>query len=221
MFTRSILIVAILFSSPLVAQEKEKGATVRFLTGMDKTSIADAQLRTPEWEGEKFRLPYNQLSRPQEVKNRALRLFRPSEAGEYEAVCDVILPEKGSKFIAILVPGEEGKARAIILDGAAPDFRPGDVFIFNASDNAIALSLGTVRAALKPGQGKPFRPGAPAGAKSYEVALLYDDEGTARRLALTQWPLNELLRGYVFFLPGKHDRPTYRAVQEVVLPPEE
>ncbi len=217
--TRTFLLT-VLLSLPLVAQEKGKNVSLRLLTALDRTTITDAQLRTPDWEGEKFRLPYNQLSRPQEVEARALRLFRPAEGGEYEAVCDVVLPENGSKFIAILVPEEEGKARAIVLDGDAPGFRPGDVFIFNASENAIALALGTTRAALKPGQGKPFRPGAPADAKSYEVALLYEDAGTARRLALTQWPLNDKLRGYVFFVPGKHGRPSYRAVQEVVLPPE-
>lgn len=220
MSIKSVLLLIVLLTPALTAQEDGKGVSVRLLTALDKTTIMDAQLRTPEWEGEKFRLPYNQLSRPQGVEARALRLFRPAQSGEYEPVCDVILPEKGSKFIAIIVPETDGKARAIVLNGDAPGFRPGDVFIFNASENAIALSLGTTRAALKPGQGKPFRPGAPADAKSYEVALLYDDAGTARRLALTQWPLNDLIRGYVFFVPGKHGRPSYRAVQEVVLPPD-
>ena len=211
----AILFLTFLLPLSIGAQEKKSGATVRFLSGIATASMSDAILRTPDWEGEVFRIPFNQLSQPQEVKFRALRLFQNDAGPEAPAVCDVVLPEKGSDFIVILVPGKE-QPRAVILNGKTPDFRPGDVFIHNASDNAIALALGSNRAALKPGQGSAFRPGAPLGAKTYEVAFLYDDEGVSKRLALTQWPLNDRLRGYVFFLPGKNNRPIYRAVQEFI-----
>ncbi len=205
----------LLLPASLHAQEKKGGVTLRFLSGIASASLNDAQLRTPEWQGDVFRIPFNQLSQPQAAETRALRLFRMGDGPEPVAVCDVILPEEGNDFIVILVPGKESP-RAVILNGKAPNFRPGDVFIHNASDNAIALALGTTRAALKPGQGKSFTPGAPDDADTYEVAFLYDENGTAKRLALTQWPLNDRLRGYVFFLPGENNRPIYRAVQEFV-----
>ncbi len=214
-FSLAILSALLLFTPALHAQKKERDISLRFLSGVARATMKGAQLQTPEWQGEIFLIPYNQLSLPQPVKARALRLFQTGEAPEPSPVCDVILPEQGDDFIVILVSGEKG-TRAVILNGKAPDFRPGDVFIHNASENAIALALGSTKAALNPGQGKAFRPGAPSGATSYEVAFLYEKDGTARRLALTQWPLSDVLRGYVFFLPGKYNRPIYRAVQEIV-----
>ncbi len=208
------LVACLLLATPIFGQN-QTGVSIRFLNGLSTESLTDAQLRTPEWESELFRIPYRELSLPQTAKSRMLRIFHQGGNPQPAPLCDVILPEQGSDFIVILVPGKDGP-KAAILNSKAPGFRPGDIYMHNASEHTIALALGTTREVLKPAQGKAIRPGTPADASNYEVAVLYDDKGTAKPLVLTKWPLNDRLRGYVFFIPGKHNRPLYRAVQEFV-----
>ena len=210
----TFLSVLLLFSLPLLAQEK-KDIQLRFLSGVQTTSLDDAQLRNNDWKGEAFRIPANQLSRPQSVKLRALRLHHEADAPEAKPICNIILPETGGTFIVILIQKEK-KIESVIIPADSPGFRPGDVFLQNSSEQSIAGTLGTTRVSLRSGEGKAIRPGAPADARMYDAAFVYDENGVSRRLALSTWPLNKKLRAYVFFLPGPDGRPQYRAVQEYV-----
>ena len=210
----AIFTLLLLFTLPLLSQEK-KGIRLRLLSGVQTTSLDDAQLRNSDWKSEAFRIPANQLSRPQSVKLRALRLHHQTDATDEKPICDIILPEKGGDFIVILIQNKK-KIESVIIPADSPGFRPGDVFLHNSFEQAIAGTLGTTRVSLKSGEGKPVRPGTPADARLYDAAFVYDENGVSRRLAISTWPLNKKLRAYVFFLPGPDGRPQYRAVQEYV-----
>ena len=210
----TILSLVLLLSLPLFAQE-EKGIRLRFLSGVQTTSLDDAQLRNNDWNSEAFRIPANQLSRPQSVKLRALRLHHQADAPEAKPICNIILPETGRDFIVILIEKKKN-IESVIIPGDSPGFRPGDVFLQNSSEQSIAGSLGSTRVSLRSGDGKAVRPGTAADARLYDAAFVYDENGVSRRLAISTWPLNKKLRAYVFFLPGPDGRPQYRAVQEHV-----
>lgn len=194
-----------------------EAVTMRFLaerapSNLGEVVLADGDKLTPP-----FALSAERLSDPIPAPARkvALRLKdRPL------VLAEIILPEKGTSFIVLLIPQPKGGFSPVVINASDINFRGGDVYFFNHAEKLVLGYVGTAKFLLKPDEGKLVRP---AGAKEetyYDVGFGVRDSEGDRVIRTLRWPVLSRSRSYVFFyLNPVKNRIDFRAVDEFVAPP--
>lgn len=215
------LLLALLPAAAAHGQTAPRSLELRFLAiHRSITAAGELQLRAEKWQSAPFTIPSNHLSEPLPVPARALLLTTPGDdPAKVHQLCRITLPEPGKRFVAALAPkGEQLVPFVLCVDDNS--FRPGDVFLHNATTTQVGGKLGTAQFALNPGVGKVCRPQHPADAPFFEVELFHLKDGATRPLSITRWPVDKSNRSYVFFFTDPQSgRIDYRAVDEWVPPP--
>lgn len=215
---RIFLLFLLLGTSVLSAQDKASGLQVRFVAQHLPKGLPEVVAVAGEESSEPFKIPKNNLSERFKVPGREFIL---QTASPVKQLSKVTLPEAGSDFIVLLVPGTETVFRAIVLNSRNAAFRPGDFYLLNTSKETIVGKVGTTQCMLKPGEGEVVRPAGAKEEKFYDVLLgIRDGEKSARPLSSSRWPLSKRMRTYVFFFDDAAKKNVdFRAVDEFV--PEE
>lgn len=218
-FPRFLALVLATISTLHGQQAEERQISVKFVAERVPGNVSEVVLTAADtFRSDPFALPKNHLSEPITVPVRAFAV-RAKDATAGAPIAEVKLPDKGSKFVAVLVPAREGNLRAIVLPADSPDFRPGDVFFYNHTTAVVVGRLGKKVIQLDPGAGKAERPEVDDGAPYIDVAFAQKVGNEAKMLSSTRWPIDERTRGYVFFFVDPNtNRLTYRAVDEFVAP---
>ena len=225
-------IFTIAFTAPAMAQSGgEEGAVVRFLGERQMPGVARVVMVGEKGPaGEPFAVPLNHLTDPMPAPARTFSLRAAPDEGADAAgaagaggaeVARVGLPEEGRKFIVLLLPDAQRRFRPVVLRADDQRFRPGDVYFHNLSTASIIGKIGARQFDLEPGKGRIETPRPDGDRPFIDVAFGQRLEGNqAKILSTTRWPIDDRVRGYVFFFVDPvTKRLTYRAVDEFV-PPE-
>ncbi len=216
------LFLAIL--SPATAQEKEpdpakkpeKGIQVRLLAEQAPAQLGKVFLAFGEAKSAPIALPTNQLSEPRIAPARAMVL--KTEDKEVP-LCNIALPELGNAFAVVLVTAKPAGYTPIVVRTDDPAFKAGDVFFINRSDKTVLGKLGTTPLILKPGQSTKNRPSGAVDGKFYDIAFATRDDKGDKLISTSRWPIDNLLRSYVFFFTNGQGKTSFRAVDEYLTPP--
>lgn len=202
----------------LSAQEKARGLQVRFVAQHLPKGLPEVVAASEEETSEAFKIPKNNLSERFKVPAREFVL---QTASPVKPLSKVTLPEAGSDFIVLLVPGEDTVFRAIVLNSKNAAFRPGNFYLLNTSKETIVGKIGTTQCMLKPGEGEVVSPAGARDERFYDVLLgIRDGQNSARPISSSRWPLSKRTRTYVFFFNDVSGKSVdFRAVDEFV--PEE
>jgi len=202
--------------TPVFAQERASEARphVRFLAERAPGDLGQVLLAAGEVRGEPFTLTLNNLTPFQSAPARAFSLL---SVGKNVDLARIQLPERGTSFIILLIPAEAGY-KSVVLSASDPNFRPGDVYLYNHADKPVIGYVGTARFLITPQKGQILRP---AGAKQnayYDVGFGVREEEGDRALSTTRWPVDDKVRSYVFFFVNpRTQRVDFRAVDEFVV----
>ena len=203
------------FVMPVAAQQRatESKPHVRFLAERLPGENSEVVLVAGESRSEAFTLTQNNLT---PVQIAPARVFDLLADGKNLKLARISLPEKGNSFVILLIPAENSY-KPVVLSASDPDFRPGDVYLYNGSDKPVVGFVGSTRFLIEAQKGQPLRP---AGAKEnayYDVAFGVRENEGDRILSTTRWPVDDKVRSYVFFFVNpRNQRIDFRAVDEFV-----
>jgi hypothetical protein len=194
-----------------------KDIEVRFAAQAKPARLGDLVMVTEEVRSDPFSLPVNNLTDPQVAPARAFRLEMEGKEG---ALATVILPETGTRFIILLVPGVKSVFDAVVIAARDGSFRPGDFYLHNVSKKQILGMVGTTRFTIPSRKGQVVRPKGAREERFYDVTLGVREEPQPRVISTSRWPVNTQMRTYVFFFDNpKRGDVDFRAIDEFV-PPE-
>jgi hypothetical protein len=206
-------LVLVLLSGFLQAQTHD-GPNVRLLAertlpAHGKVTVTSGGKTSPALD-----LPIHYLSAPVELSERS---FAVTSAGDSTVLATFTLPPKGRSFIALLIPKSEAAYLPILIPADDESFKPGDVYFYNLAPKTILGQVGSSKFSINPSSSKTVRLQGARPEKYYDVAFGVKEEVGNRVLSTTRWPLDERVRGYVFFYlnPAKK-RIEYRMVSEFV-----
>ena len=195
-----------------------KGVEVKFLAQAVPDDLGKVVLANADSRSEPFDLPMNNLS-PAQIP--PTRLFSLWSVDKNVSLATVKLPEEGEQFICLLLlkPGEPGYS-TVLMPGADPKFKAGDVYFFNNSNKPVLGFLGTAKFTLNPGKSEVVTPRG-GEERFYRIGLGVREPEGDRLIKTMKWPKSKQTRYYVFFYvdPVKN-RITYRAVDEFIPPPQ-
>lgn len=180
-------------------------ATIHPMTG---ESVGEGVVVGARGLSESFRAPARQFSLAVEDKKR--------ESG-FREVGKVALPTEGEDFILLLEP-QKSAFKIHLVDSKETRFRADSVLFFNASDEAVGVTLGSSKLLVKPRVAVFAKPPRIAGRSYYQVTFFEADNGKARPFTNTRWPHRENSRCYVFLYRNQKGRFTYQAVDEGLAP---
>lgn len=195
-----------------------KDLLIRFtafgVPGLDK----ELALRAEESIGEPFLIPGNGFSDPQPSpgKSRGLQLGIPAvdEETPFKPLLAINLPAQGNRFLVILFPTQKG-IRSTVIRADDPDFRRGDIMIFNLSAQPLAADLGGTRLRFAPGSETAFRPRKDGDTPNYQVSFYFEKDNKPKLFAANMWPHFDHKRAFVFlYVDPATSRPTYRSLDE-------
>ncbi len=176
-------------------------------------------MREEDRESKPFGLPVNNLSPQMKSPGRLFKLF---PVGSEVPIGQVKLPAEGSRFIILLVVTKTGakgrynyKPVVIPSDGS---FRPGDVYLHNASNVPVLGKIGDRSLTLAPRKGRIHRPTGAVNELYYDIAFaIRKKEGKNRYLTTSRWPVTNRSRSYViFYRDPSTKRIRFRAVDELL-----
>lgn len=222
MSLRLFCLIAALFSPVLAEGEKpaakksESGIEVKFLAEVVPDSLGKMKIVSGKTQSTPFDLPTDFLSQPVMVQDRTMVL---KTAEKDIPLCSITLPETGSSFAVVLVTAKPSGYQPIIVRSDDPAFKAGDVFFINRSEKTVLGKLGTAALTLKPGQTTISRPAGPRGNAFYDIAFATREEAGDKLISSTRWPIDNLLRSYVFFFTNAQGKTTFRAVDEYLTAP--
>lgn len=204
--------------APLAAQEKKAkaGLQVKLLAELVPNDLGQVVLTKGDWKSEPVDLPTNELSEPVAVTERELIL---KTVGKSLSLAKITLPEQGKAFAVVLVSAKPAGYKPIVVRTDDPAFKAGDVFFINRSGKLILAKLGSTALALKPGETAKSRPSDPKENAYYDIAFATRDKTGDNLISTTRWPIDHLLRSYVFFFTDTRGKVTYRAVDEYLPAP--
>lgn len=189
---------------------------IRFLAERVPPGFGQFYMVAGEVRSAPFEMPSKYLSEPFAPPAREFQI----RSGEPEiTLCSIRLPEKGASFVAILIPDPKGGYRSLVIRSDDPDFRPGDICFYNHTDQTILGFVGSVNFSLDSSSHKVLRPTGARAENFYDVGFGIRKEDQDRVLSTTRWPVDPMIRSYVFFyLNPATNRLDYRAVDEFVEP---
>lgn len=204
--------------APEAKTNSKKGLLVRFTAFGVPDLNRKFALRAEENVSDPFEIPGNGFSAPlpSPGNSRILQLGVPAidEANPFKPLMAVNLPKQGRRFLVIVFPSPEG-LRSTVIRADDPDFRRGDIMIFNLSSQALAGNLGDARLRFTPGSTTSFRPKRKGDAPNYQVSFYSQKDGKPKLFAANMWPYFDHKRAFVFlYVDPATSRPTYRSVDE-------
>ncbi|MES2923822.1 MAG: hypothetical protein V4819_19870 [Verrucomicrobiota bacterium] len=214
------LLLALL--SPVLAQDKIStkaagGLQVKFLAEQAPESLGNVFLQFGDKEkSADFTLPTNRLSDPVAVEVRVMVLKTLDKA---IPLCTITLPEVGSEFAVVLVTTKPAGFKPIVVRTDDPSFKAGDVLFINLTEKTVLGKLGTTPLVLKPGETAKSRPSGAIDNTYYDIAFATREETGDKLLSSSRWPIDNMLRSYLFFFTNAQGRTTFRAVDEYLTPP--
>ncbi|MFD0893947.1 hypothetical protein KBB96_11030 [Luteolibacter ambystomatis] len=207
----------LLLLQPLTAQTKpEEGPQVRFLAERVPDNLGEVVIQNGDNKSAPFKLPVNQLSPPIAA---AARTFVLKSGDKGQPLCPVTLPETGKSFAVILVLAPPAAYAPIVVRTDDPEFKAGDVFFINRSTQTVLAKLGDTKLALKAGESKKSHPTNPVNNTYYDIAFATQEGEKTKMISTTRWPIDNLLRSYVFFFTTAEGATSFRAVDEYMTPP--
>jgi hypothetical protein len=213
---RSLLPLFLLPFLSLTTEAQNK-IMVRFAAQSLPAEMPQIVMRSGEEKSPPFEISAEFFSQPQPAIARTfvLQVFE-SEA----SLARVQLPEKGGRFIVLLVLASGGKLSPVVIPDDRSTFRGGDVHAHNSSGKTVLGILGTTKFRLPPGVGGKVRPAGIVDEQYYEVRFAYQDGDASRMFSSARWPAGLKERCYVFFYTDHQnpDRVLYRVIGEVLLP---
>lgn len=208
------LLLSIFVCGGVGAQDKVTGLQIRLVAQQLPKNLPEVVALAGENLSDPIVVPKNNLSERLKVPGRSLILQTVSGA---EKLCKISLPEDGSDFIVLLIPGKETVFEPIVLNSKNSSFRPGDFYFLNSSKETIVGKVGTTQCQLKPGEGEVVRPEGAKQERFYDVLLGVREGKGARAISSSRWPLSKHMRTYVFFFDdAAKDNVGFRAVDEFV-----
>jgi hypothetical protein len=218
-----IPILLIALSVPAIGQSgADERPEVRFLAERQLAGVEQVVITGEKGPvGTPFAPPLNHLTEPMPAPARAFTLqAAPGADGGGAEVARISLPAEGRRFIVILLPDAQRNFRSLVIRADDQGFRPGDVYFHNQSTATIVGKIGARPFEIEPGKGRIETPRPDGDRPFIDVAFGYRVEGEqARVLSTTRWPIDNRVRGYVFFfVDPATKRLTYRAVDEFVPP---
>jgi hypothetical protein len=136
------------------------------------------------------------------------------ETNPFKPLLAVNLPEQGRQFLVIVFPSPKG-LRSTVIRADDPDFRKGDIMIFNLSAETLAADLGGRRLRFTPGSTTSFRPKREGDAPNYQVSFFSNKDNKPKLFAANMWPYFDHKRAFVFlYVDPENSRPTYRSIDE-------
>lgn len=216
--TRRFFGLGLLLLQPLTAQttQKEEGPQVRFLAERVPDTLGEVVIQNGEHKSAAFKLPVNQLSPPITATARSFAL---KSVDKGQALCPITLPEAGKSFAVILVLAPPAAYAPIVVRTDDPEFKAGDVFFINRSTQTVLAKLGDTKLALKAGESKKSQPTNPVNNTYYDIAFATQEGEKTKMISTTRWPIDNLLRSYVFFFTTAEGTTSFRAVDEYMTPP--
>lgn len=213
---RHILAMFIFTAAAVSAQSKEK-VQVRLLAERLPVGLGKVVLLSGEERSEPIVLPMNNLSTPQQLSGRAFQVF---SVDRNVAVANVSLPAEGKSFVVVLIPTDDKGYSPVVMPYDNPDFKGGDIYIYNNAKNTVVGMVGISRFSVDPNRGTFLRPKEQEDDKRYhDVGIGVKFEEGDRIISTTRWPKSKTTRYYVFFyVHPKTGRTTYRAVDEFLDP---
>jgi len=207
---------------PLAAQEKTtpKPAAgvvqVRLLAEQAPAELGKVFLVFDKTQSAAIDLPVNQLSDPIAAPSRVMVL---KTLDKEISLCQITLPELGKSFAVVLVVAKPAGYTPIIVRTDDPTFLAGDVFFINRSEKVVLGKLGKTPLSLNPGQTAKSHPTGPVEDTYYDIAFASREPSGDKLISSSRWPIDKLLRSYVFFFTNAQGRTTFRAVDEYLTPP--
>lgn len=181
---------------------------------MPKVEMVAAEVKSPAFEisAEAFSLPQAAIG----------RAFSLRAVGSNADIVKIRLPDKGGRFIVLLVHAGGGKVSPVVIPDDRAAFHGGDVHVHNSSGKLVLGQLGTEKFQLRPGTSGMVRPAGLVDNQYYEVRFAYEDAGAARMFSSARWPAGLKERCYVFFYADQRnpERVLYRVISEVLQPDE-
>ena len=203
---------------PLSAQDKAaENPEIRFAAERLPKGLGEVVMVAGETQSDAFRLPKNNLSVAQKAPGRQFVIV---PTGSQTKLATVKLPEAGMDFVVLLVVGDETSPfRPVVIPAKDASFKPGDVYMVNASKTKTVLGqVGTTKFVIAPAKGQVVRPAGAEGEGRFYNVLLGVREATGNKVFSTsRWPVDERMRSYVFFYDDpKRKSVDFRAIDEFV-----
>ena len=214
---RHILLILLLGCTTLAAQSDNK-LEIRLLAERLPKGLGKVVLASGEERSEPFVLPMNNLSEPLEVPGRSFQVLAPDRK---VALANVNLPKDGKSFVVLLIPAGGESYSALIIPHRSPDFKAGDIYIYNNAKDTVVGMVGAGRFSVDPGKTIYFRPVFQDDGKRYhDVGIGVKFESGDKVISTTRWPKSDNTRYYIFFYVNpRTKRVTYRAVDEFLEEP--
>ena len=125
------------------------------------------------------------------------------------------LPETGKRFLVLLFPDKDDAIRTAVIRADDPAFRPGDIMLFNQSEQRVEAELGDNKLNLEPGSETIFRPTRKDELPNYQVRFFQVKEDKSKLFAASLWSYFNDKRAFVFFYQDPVTGSlTYRAIDE-------
>lgn len=191
---------------------------VRFAAQTLPAEMPQIVMRSGEEKSPPFEISAEFFSQPQSAIARSFVLQAVDSDKEFARIQ---LPEKGGRFVVLLVLAGGGKVSPVIIPDDRAAFRGGDVHVHNSSAKTVLGLLGTTKFQLRPRASQMVRPAGLADEAFYEVRFAHEEVGaTPRMFSSARWPAGLKERCYVFFYNDHRnpDRVLYRVISEVLLP---
>lgn len=211
--------VAVCFAGFLTAATEPKPAGVRALLLVPGGPVVKLHPLSGSVVGEAVQIGARGLSDSFKPGSRVFSLAIPDAKQEsgYRAVANVVLPAEGKDFIILLEPANN-TFKVHLVNGGEPRFGADSVLFFNATEIALAATLGREKILIKP-RVAVFAKAPARGVKNYYQVTFYEqDKGKVRPFANTRWPHRDKGRCYLFFYRSQTGRLIYQAVDEELMP---
>ena len=209
----------LLFScvSLLAQPEKKSEIEIRMVAERLPARLGKVALVSGEDRSEPFQLPMNNLSEPRLVSSRVFQLV---SVEQNVSVAKVALPAQGKSFVLLLIPTADKGYSPIVLPYNTPNFKAGDIYLYNNAKDTVVGMVGDGKFSVDPGKGTFFRPVIKDDNKRYhDVGIGVKFESGDRVISTTRWPKSNNTRYYVFFYVNpRTNRVAYRAVDEFLEP---
>lgn len=219
MFALRQILALVLLANLAVADDAKKGIEIRMVAERLPKDLGEVVLVSGEDRSEPFVLPMNNLSEPKRATARAFQLISPQRKA---VIAKVALPADGKSFVVLLIPAGEKTYTPVVIPYHNPDFKAGDIYLYNNAKATVVGMIGAGKFSIDPGKGTFFRPVFQDDDKRYhDVGIGVKFETGDRIISTTRWPKSTNTRYYVFFYEHlRTGRITYRAVDEFLPAPE-
>ena len=197
MLTLRHILAALLLTCVGLSAQSNKGVEVRLVAERLPKGLGNVVLASGEERSEPFVLPMNNLSEPKIVPARNFQLLSPQRK---MVLANIALPATGKSFVVLLIPAGEKNYTPVVIPYNNPDFKAGDIYLYNNAKDTVVGKVGDGRFSVDPGKGTFFRPIFKDDDKRYhDVGIGVKFESGDRVISTTRWPKSDNTRYDVFF----------------------